>query len=111
MAAWLATAAAAAAVLVGGIAWSPWDNGPSWQVTASQRITNQVLAASDAERFQALIDGANATIVRSASLGRAVLIAENMKSAPDGKDIQLWLDQPERGMVSAGLMPHQGGRR
>jgi anti-sigma-K factor RskA len=98
---WLAAAAAAAVLLVGGITWSPWDDGADDQVTAAQ-----VLGAKDAKRFEQTIDGARATIVRSASLGTAVIVADNMPSAPDGKDFQLWLDQPGRGMVSAGLMPH-----
>ena len=98
--AWLASAAAAAVLLVGGLAWSPWDNTPNGTVT------EQVLAASDAQRYEKVIGGAKATIVRSASLGKAVIIADHMPSAPDGKDFQLWLDQPNRGMVSAGVMPH-----
>jgi anti-sigma-K factor RskA len=52
-----------------------------------------------------MVDGARATIVRSASLGEAVLIADHMPDAPTGKDYQLWLNLPGRGMVSAGLMP------
>ena len=98
---WLATAAAAAALLIGGITWSPWDDSSSGQVTASQ-----VLQAKDAQRFERTIGGAKATIVRSASLGTAVIVADNMPAAPDGKDFQLWLNQPNKGMVSAGLMPH-----
>jgi hypothetical protein len=87
-------------LLVGGLAWSPWDNSPSGTVT------EQVLAAGDAQRYEKVIGGAKATIVRSASLGKAVIIADHMPAAPDGKDFQLWLDQPNRGMVSAGVMPH-----
>ena len=98
---WLATAAAAAALFIGGITWSPWDNSSSDQVTASQ-----VLRAKDAQRFERTIGGAKATIVRSASLGKAVIVADNMPAAPNGKDFQLWLNQPNKGMVSAGLMPH-----
>jgi anti-sigma-K factor RskA len=100
--AWLATAAAAAALLIGGITWSPWDNGSSGNVSP----TEQVLAAKDAQRYEKVIGGAKATIVRSASLGKAVIIADHMPAAPDGKDFQLWLDQPNKGMVSAGVMPH-----
>ena len=100
--AWLASAAAAAVLLVGGIAWSPWDNNSSGNVSA----TEQVLEAKDAQRYEKVIGGAKATIVRSASLGKAVIIADHMPAAPDGKDFQLWLDQPNRGMVSAGVMPH-----
>jgi anti-sigma-K factor RskA len=99
---WLATAAAAAALLIGGVTWSPWDNGSGGSVSP----TEQVLAAKDAQRYEKVIGGAKATIVRSASLGKAVIIADHMPAAPDGKDFQLWLDQPNRGMVSAGVMPH-----
>jgi hypothetical protein len=99
---WLAAAAAAAALFIGGVTWSPWDNGSSPRVSA----TEQVLAAKDAQRYEKVIGGAKATIVRSASLGKAVIIADHMPAAPDGKDFQLWLDQPNRGMVSAGVMPH-----
>ena len=100
--AWLASAAAAAVLLVGGIAWSPWDNNGGGNVSA----TEQVLEAKDAQRYEKVIGGAKATIVRSASLGKAVIIADHMPAAPDGKDFQLWFDQPNRGMVSAGVMPH-----
>jgi len=100
VAAWLATAAAAAVLLVGGLSWSPWDNG------TGGTVTEQVLAAKDAQRYEKVIGGARATIVRSASLGKAVIIADHMPAAPDGKDFQLWLDQPNRGMVNAGVMPH-----
>ena len=99
---WLASAAAAAVLLVGGLSWSPWDDGSGSRGT----VTEQVLAAKDAKRYEKVIGGAKATIVRSASLGKAVIIADHMPAAPDGKDFQLWLDQPNRGMVSAGVMPH-----
>jgi anti-sigma-K factor RskA len=100
---WLATAAAAAALVVGGLAWSPWDDGGS---TEQLTATEQVLRAGDAQRYEKTIDGAHATIVRSQSLAKAVIIADNMPPAPLGKDYQLWLDIPGKGMVSAGLMPH-----
>jgi anti-sigma factor RsiW len=102
--AWLASAAAAAVLLVGGLAWSPWDNGAGGRGGVS--ATEQVLEAKDAQRFDKTIGGAKATIVRSASLGKAVIIADHMPAAPAGRDFQLWLDQPNRGMVSAGVMPH-----
>lgn len=101
--AWLASAAAAAVLLVGGLAWSPWDDGSAPRNVSA---TEQVLEAKDAQRYEKVIGGAKATIVRSASLGKAVIIADHMPAAPDGKDFQVWLDQPSRGMVSAGVMPH-----
>ena len=101
--AWLVAAAAAVLFAIGGLAWSPWDNGNDrGQLTA----TEQVLRAGDAQRFTKTVGGARATIVRSVSLGKAVIIADNMPAAPAGKDYQLWLDLPGRGMVSAGVMPH-----
>jgi anti-sigma factor RsiW len=105
--AWLASAAAAAVLLVGGIAWSPWDNNSNGNGSGrTVSATEQVLEAKDAKRYEKVIGGAKATIVRSVSLGKAVIIADHMPAAPDGKDFQLWLDQPNRGMVSAGVMPH-----
>ncbi|HEV7172101.1 anti-sigma factor [Pedococcus sp.] len=98
---WLLAAAAAVLVGIGGLAWSPWSHTAGSQLTA----TEQVLRADDAQRLQKTIGGAHATIVRSASLGQAVLIADKMPDAPTGKDYQLWLDIPGQGMVSAGLMP------
>ncbi|MFC8502682.1 anti-sigma factor domain-containing protein [Pedococcus sp. NPDC057267] len=102
---WLAGVAAAAALVIGGLVWSPWsDSGPGGggPVTATERV----LEAKDAQRFVKVIDGARATIVRSPSLGKAVLIADNMPSAPAGKDFQIWFDQPGKGMQSALVMPH-----
>ncbi|HEV7196838.1 MAG TPA: anti-sigma factor [Pedococcus sp.] len=101
-ASWLMAAAAAVLVGVGGLSWHPWSHGSdNSQLTA----TEQVIRAGDAQRLQKMVDGARATIVRSASLGEAVLIADHMPDAPTGKDYQLWLNLPGRGMVSAGLMP------
>jgi anti-sigma factor RsiW len=100
---WLAGVAAAAALVIGGLVWSPWsDSGPSTRLTATERV----LEAKDAQRFVKVIDGARATIVRSPSMGKAVLIADNMPSAPVGKDFQVWFDQPGKGMQSALVMPH-----
>ena len=100
---WLVGAAATVALIAGGIAWSPWSNGPdSQQISASERV----LEASDAQRVVQTVDGAKVTIVRSPSLHQAVIIADNMPSAPEGKDFQMWFNQPNKGMVSAGVMPH-----
>jgi anti-sigma factor RsiW len=104
VASWLVGAAAAVALIAGGLAWSPWSDTPDrgGPTTASERV----LEASDAQRVVQDIDGAKVTIVRSPSLGQAVVIADNMPAAPEGKDFQLWFDQPGKGMVSAGVMPH-----
>jgi anti-sigma-K factor RskA len=101
---WLAAAAAAAVITVGGLVWSPWDDDQP-QLTAAE----QVVQAQDAQRFEKSIDGARATIVRSPSARKAVIIADNMPAAPEGRDFQLWLQQPDGSMVSAGMMPHEHG--
>jgi anti-sigma-K factor RskA len=65
-----------------------------------------VLRASDAKRTS--LDspgGASATVVHSDSLGQAVIVTKDMPPPPAGKVYELWLDQPGRGMVPAGLMP------
>ena len=98
---WLMAAAAAVVLVVGGLVWSPWSPDAPQRTT-----TEQVLAAKDAQRYEKVVDGARATIVRSPSLGRAVIIADHMPAAPTGKDFQVWLDLPGRGMVSAAVMPH-----
>jgi anti-sigma-K factor RskA len=103
---WLVAAAAAVALVIGGIAWSPWSNDGSTQQPPLS-ITEQVIRAKDAQRFEKDIDGARATIVRSPSLGRAVIIADNMPAAPAGKDFQIWFQDPQGAMHSAGVMPHE----
>ena len=85
---------------IGGLVWSPWSD------TTPPTVAERVLQAADAQRYTQQVDGARTTIVRSPSVGRAVLVAEHMPSAPAGKDFQLWLQEPGQGMVSAGLMPH-----
>ncbi|HEY7717602.1 MAG TPA: anti-sigma factor [Pedococcus sp.] len=99
---WLVAAAAAAVLAIGGLVWSPWDSGES-----PLSPTEQVLQARDAQRYEKVVDGARATIVRSPSLGKAVIIADNMPAAPDGKDFQIWYQNPDGEMVSAGVMPHE----
>jgi anti-sigma-K factor RskA len=102
---WLAAAVAAAVLVVGGIVWG--ETRPEQRPVRS--VAAQVLHARDAQRFAKTIDGARATVVRSPSLHKAVIVADGMPPAPAGKDYQLWLDLPGQGMVSAGLMPHADG--
>ncbi len=99
---WLVGVAAAAVLATGGLVWQPWssDTGAVLQLTASQ----QVLQAKDARRFVAKVGDATATIVRSASLKKAVIVTANMPPAPEGKVYELWLQQGSA-MVKAGLMP------
>ena len=92
--------AAAAALLAVGLIWQPWQQS-STPLDATQRV----IAAADAQRFAKTLDGARATIVRSASLGKAVIIADNMPAAPAGHVYEVWLQHKDGSMVKAGLMP------
>ncbi len=96
----LLLAAAAVLLAVGVLAWHPWQHD-----TAT--IAEQVLNAPDAVRVTEQLPngGGRLTLVRSPSLGRAVMIGDHVPAPGDGKTYQLWLQQPGRGMVSAGLMP------
>lgn len=101
-------AAAAVVALIGGgvVASQPWDDGSTQQteLSAAERA-ERVVQDPDAQRVRkAFPDGASATVVRSTSEGRAVLLTKRMPPAPDGKVYELWL-QKDGVMVPAGLMP------
>lgn len=103
----LATLVAAAAAVIalgaGATIWQPWNDESSQgqQLTAVERV----LAAPDAEEYtQTLRNGAEVTVVRSRSLNRAVLVAEDLPPAPEGKVYELWLNHDDVGMVPAGTM-------
>ncbi|MDQ1537085.1 MAG: hypothetical protein QOE58_1478 [Actinomycetota bacterium] len=100
---WLAGVAAAAVIATGGVVWHPWS-GPQEPGTVQMAAAQQVLQAKDAQRFKASVGKASATVVRSASLRKAVLLTANMPAAPQGKVYELWLQQG-RTMVKAGFMP------
>lgn len=100
-----AAAALIAAVGTGVIVTEPWaDDTSQTQVSA----VDSVLQANDAERYTKVIDGSEATLVRSPSLNKAVLVTKNMEPPPDGKVYELWLDHEGVGMVPAGLMAGGG---
>ena len=98
---WLVGVAAAAVLAIGGVVWQPWSSDTSTvQLTAME----QVLQAKDAQRFEEKVGEATATVVRSPSLKKAVIVTANMPAAPNGKVYELWLQQGAE-MVRAGLMP------
>ena len=99
----LVAAAAAAVLLISGAAvWHPWDRQSQGQVTVAQRV----LDAPDAERAtKTFPDGASATVVRSKSVGRAVLVTQQMPGPPEGKVYEAWLRDPSGTFKPAGLMP------
>lgn len=100
----LLVAAAAALVIGAGVtAWSPWNSSGSQAPapTAAERV----LQADDAQR--AVVDlgeAGRATVVRSASENRAVLVTEDMVEPPPGKVFQVWLQTPDNDMVPAAVM-------
>lgn len=103
-----ALVAAAAAVVtlgVGGtlVATQPWQDDTATEIAGS--ATERVLEAEDAERYvQKLEDGSKATVVRSRSLGQAVVVTEGMADPGEGLVYELWLQHDDR-MVAAGFMP------
>ena len=103
-----AAAALIAAVGTGVVVTQPWadDTSQAPQVSAVDRV----LQAEDAEKYTQVIDGSEATLVRSRSLNKAVLVTKDMAPPPDGKVYELWLDHKGVGMVPAGLMA-QGGEQ
>jgi anti-sigma-K factor RskA len=101
----LAAAAAVVAMIgAGAVVLEPWEDDGTQQreLTAAERV----LAADDAEKVRhEFPDGAVATVVRSQELGQAVITTSDMPAAPAGKVYQLWLQDPNGEMLSAGLMP------
>ena len=95
----LAAAAAVVLLAAGAVLWHPWHQGRT-------SVADQVLHASDAVRVTEKIHGGagELTLVRSASVGAAVMVADHVPEPPAGKTYQLWLQQPGQPMTSAGLM-------
>jgi anti-sigma-K factor RskA len=96
--------AAAVAVLlgVGALVTQPWAGDDESRLSAAE----QVLQADDAEKVVVdLGDAGRATVVRSKSHDRAVIVTEDMVPAPAGKVYELWFQTPDDHMVPAGLMP------
>jgi anti-sigma-K factor RskA len=96
----LAAAAAVVLLATGAVLWHPWhgQDGPD--------LAGQILNAPDAMRLTAKLPGGQGelTLVRSASLRRAVMVGDHVPAAGSGKTYQMWYQQPGQPMVSAGLM-------
>ncbi|MGY2875568.1 anti-sigma-K factor RskA [Marmoricola sp. URHA0025 HA25] len=100
------TALAAAAALVGvagvgTVVWHQTTSSDQGSLTAADRV----LRATDAKRVDLTLEGGGrASVVRSVSQGKAVLIARDMPRAPADRVYELWLQTPGGVMVPAGLM-------
>ena len=99
---------AAALVIIAGfgaVVWQPWSTDEA-QLSA----TEQVLRADDAKEVTVdLGEAGRATVVRSVSLNAAVIVAEDMAPAPEGKVYELWLWSGDK-FMPAGLMPNDPDR-
>jgi anti-sigma-K factor RskA len=104
----MAAAAAVAAAVTVGVAWHPWQDQTSSQVSA----VDQVLAAGDAQKVSLdFKDGSNASVYRSKSKGRAVILTDGMAPPPPGKVYELWLRNSAGEMLPAGLMPKEANNK
>ncbi|WP_151084002.1 anti-sigma factor [Nocardioides cynanchi] len=98
----LVAAVVALILAAGGAAvWHPWTGNQTNQTN----LADQIINAPDAIKItEPVPGGGKLTIVRSASLKRAVMIGDHVPEPQAGTTYQLWLQQPGQGMVSAGLM-------
>ncbi|HEY6932244.1 MAG TPA: anti-sigma factor [Marmoricola sp.] len=102
-----AVAAVLAVVGIGTVVAHPWTHGASQGPVS---VADRVLRASDAQRISERLPGsAHATVVRSASQARAVILTRGLPPAPSGRVYELWLQDPSGRMLPAGLM--RGGSR
>jgi anti-sigma-K factor RskA len=98
----LVAAAAVAASVAVGVAWHPWND----QNTSSVSAADQVLAAADAQKVSLdFKDGSSASVYRSKSKGKAVILTDGMAAPPSGKVYEVWFQDSTGTMVPAGLMP------
>lgn len=100
----LVAAAAAAVLVLGG--FTIWR---SLETHNPPTVAQQVLDAPDAQKAEhTFANGGTATIVRSVSLGKAVLVGSNLPSPGTAKTYQLWLQSKDSSYTSAGLVPGAG---
>ena len=106
----LAAAAAVVAVVGGGaVVWQQVSDSGQHQTQLS--AVDRVLQAADAKRVNVTLPGGvRASVVRSLTEGKAVLVTRNMPPAPSGRIYELWLQTPGGAMVPAGTMTDGGSR-
>ncbi len=104
----LAAAAAVAATIAVGATWHPWEE----TTTGTLSSADQVLTAGDAQKVSIdFKDGSSASVYRSKSQGRAVILTHDMAAPPAGKVYELWLREAGGDMVPAGLMSRAGDNK
>lgn len=103
----LVAAALAVIVGIGAMVTQPWAGTDAPTLTAAE----QVLQADDAQKvFVDLGEAGRATVVRSRSEDRAVIVTEDMATAPEGMAYELWFQTPDDEMVPAGMMAHSANQ-
>jgi anti-sigma-K factor RskA len=103
-------AAAAVVAIAGGAVYQPWnDNNPP---SANLSAVDQVLSAADAQKVSlSFKDGSSATVYRSITKGKAVLLTDGMALPPNGKAYEVWLQDSKGTMLPAGMMKPQGDNK
>lgn len=100
----IAASAAVAAALI-AIAIVVWPTASTSSNPTKVTATEQVRKAADAKSVSLeLSGGASATVVVSRSLGKAVIITDQMPKPPAGKVYQLWYLGANNTYTSAGVM-------
>jgi anti-sigma-K factor RskA len=105
----LLVAAAAVLVVAGGVTWHPWQDNTT---RSHLGAVDQVLNAADTQKVSmSFKDGSSATVYRSKSFGKAVLLTQDMAFPPAGKAFELWLRDKSGVMRRAGMMNTGGDHK
>ncbi len=96
----LVAAAAAVAIGTGLTVTQPWSDDTVDTVA-------QVIAAADVDKASAEVGDGTLTVYRSESIGKAVLVSDDLPAAAEGRVYELWL-QVDGAMVPAGLLDGSG---
>lgn len=95
----LLVAAAAAVALFMFVAIGPFRG-------AAPDVTIETVAtAADAQRFEAQVGEATATVIVSREMDKVAIETRDMTPAPEGQDYQLWFSHPDGTVTDAGVMP------
>ncbi|WP_410667907.1 anti-sigma factor domain-containing protein [Amycolatopsis sp. cmx-4-68] len=101
----IASVAAAATLLVGGVALG--NHVPPPPPTA-QNAADTIVTEPDAVTYRATTPGARAAAVASHGRGKVVITAQGLPALDRSRIYQVWLIGP-RGPQSAGLLPGEAG--
>lgn len=108
----LVAAAAVVVAIVGGATYPVWNDNSNPPAAGQLDPADKVLAASDAQHYSINFDdGSSASVVRSASEGKAVLLTRDMASPPSGKSFELWLRDKDGVLKPAGMMTSGGDNK